>query len=152
MSSRFIAALLGTTWFLLGCRSPSGPETLLRIEARVLTPTVDAGDSAAVRVVAINPTSRGITVTSATSCHFYLRVYNALGEEVGRNRDGCLQSFTDLTVPAKDSVARTLYWKTLVAGNGSLVPAPPGDYAVRGILDIAVRASRWSAPRSMTVR
>jgi hypothetical protein len=149
MDSRLVLALIVTAGLLVGCSDPGGVNQLVRIEAHVLTPTVEAGDSVAVRVVAINPTLRDITVTSSNTTLFYLFVFDAIGEEIGRTGHGGAHVFTDLTIPARDSVAQTLPWRAVRWSNGSWAPLPAGVYMVRGAV---AGVPHLSAPSSLTVR
>jgi hypothetical protein len=149
MASRLVRALIGTVGLLVGCSDPGGVNELVRIEAHVLTPIVEAGDSVAVRVVAINPTSRDITVTSPNSAHFYAFMFDTNGNQVGRAGHGPLPSFTDLIIPARDSVVDTLHWSASTWSNDTWVPLPAGVYLVRGAV---AGVPHLSAPSSLTVR
>lgn len=131
--------------FLLACGDPLPPGFQVGVAARVLTPTIGVDDTLKVRVVAINGMSHAVTVTSASTCHFYLYVYDATNQEVDRSRPTCGMAFTDLTIPAHDSVSQELALRIWAFDGSELVPPQPGNYTVRGTL-AAVPNPVWSEP------
>ena len=133
------------------CGEPTRPGGEFRIEARPLTKIIDAGDSLAVRVSAINPTSRPVTVTSPSSCHFSVRAVNQANENVGYAELFCFDAFTALTVPARSSVSAIVYWRSLM-WDDAWTPLPAGTYRVHGVLEDGTHSGRVSAPVTVQVR
>jgi hypothetical protein len=136
---RLILALFGTAVLLSGCSDPAGNSQFVFVQAHVLTPTVAVGDSAAVRIVAFNPTSSDITTNRSLVCHFHIVVYNAIGEQVQIYPGECFGPTSRLTVPARDSVEETVHWPAWRAA---------GDYTVIGVV-LGLRGSR---PHPLTIR
>lgn len=133
------------------CHDSTRPEGEFRIEAQLLTHVIEAGDSLAVRVTAVNPTSHPVTVTSPSSCHFSVRAVNETNENVGYSDSFCFDAFTPLTVAARSSVSAVVYWRSL-SWNDGWTPVPSGTYRIRGVLFDGTQAGRLSAPVSFQVR
>ena len=133
------------------CGEATRPVGEFRIEARPLTKVIDAGDGLAVRVSAINPTSRPVTVTSPSSCHFSVRAVNETNENVGYAELFCFDAFTALTVPARSSVSAVVYWRSLM-WEDAWTPVPAGTYRIHGVLEDGTHSGRSSAPVSVQVR
>jgi hypothetical protein len=135
--------ILLVSLLLLACGDPLPPSMKLLVVARVLTPTVAVDDTAKVRIVAINRMSYPVTVTSPSSCAFDLFVYDAANREVDRSRMMCTQAFSDLTIPAHDSVFQVIALRILAFDGSKLVSPQPGNYKVRGALAVMPSAV-WS--------
>ena len=135
----------------IACRDATVPEGDFRIEARPLQSVIQAGDSVAVRVSAINQTWRPVTVTSPSACHFSVRALSAANESVGYSDSFCADAFTNLTVPARSTVSRVVYWRSLTWNDG-WVPVPSGTYRILGVLLDGTPSGRVSPPVQLQIR